>query len=54
MDGGGQWHGIAEEFTANSHLYGWFGLRIRGASWNHDPITTVVDVAAFAGGTGRR
>ncbi|WP_366521398.1 hypothetical protein [Mycobacterium sp.] len=38
---------MSDEFTANSHLGGWFGLRIRWAFWNHDPITTVL---AFAGG----
>ncbi|CPR05530.1 hypothetical protein BN971_00599 [Mycobacterium bohemicum DSM 44277] len=26
---------------ANFHLRAWFGLRKWGASWNHEPITTV-------------
>lgn len=35
------------EFTANSHLYGWFGLRIWRAFWNHDPITAVVAICRW-------
>lgn len=38
-----QWHpDEIWEFTVNSHLGGWFGLRIRRAFWDHDPITTVL------------